>query len=82
MLLHKEEIAHPCFPDEKRTTFEMIGPIVRNSYFTPGKLESQLNPAKVARFDPHGVLRGVMVDCLKFDPSERPEMADICARLC
>ncbi|PCI96197.1 hypothetical protein COB11_00050 [Candidatus Aerophobetes bacterium] len=44
-------------------------------------IDPQLDDAKREKLDPTGELHNLMIDCLKEDPSARPQMAEIAARL-
>ena len=45
--------------------------------FEPAELQSQLDPKKLAKYDPDGRLTSVMIHCLTINPEERPSMANI-----
>ncbi len=79
-LLSKANQNHPCLlePNGKPIAvfIAMLGKMGSGG-FAVGELESQLDPEKVAYYDPEGYIVELMKACLRFHPRERISMADI-----
>lgn len=77
--LSNENQKHPCVVEMSGQFPVFLGMQAKMEAggFAEGELESQLDHAKVADYDPEGCVVELMKACLRFDPSERISMADI-----
>ena len=55
----------------------MCNPVTGFKGFEEGHLESLLNPAQCAQYDPSGALVALMKRCLAYNPDDRPPMSEI-----